>query len=343
MKKSSITILALGIASILPATASPDIWKDLKGIGKEVVKGVGNEAKSQGGQILNSVLGNRQIKSNPAQSPSRSTNNTTAQPARKTQKKSSPYSQSTSKSGKTSVVPPAIGAGVIRNVGVDNLGWNETIFRLDDNLMLDQTAMCLKGFVTVAVNNQRGNRMFCLVEPLIDGSPVSDGTGRCTAIFAFTPTSANYTGNVKFAIPYQWSGMNMNSNLQNVESFQLRITVVDFNKENPIVASEDVTIDQSRINIDRDKVVQGGLSGIFGGSGTGNIGTDMIATMFGGGDTITHKCTSCDGVGLCPYCDGDGFIDPSICNKCASNPGVCRRCGGKGKETSEVEINTGFW
>lgn len=330
LKKMRPIIVAISfIICILtePLAANPNILKELKKMGKEVVKGAEGELKKQSQQILNSA-----------------TSDLLGGDSKSSNWPSSRKKQTAKQYNKRTVGKPApIGNGIIQNIGFDNLGLNENIFRLDRDLIFDRTGLCLKGFVTVSIDNQGGNRLFCIIEPLMGDDLVNDGVGVCRAIFAFEPTSSNYCGDVRFAIPYQWSGMNMNSNLQSVESFNLRITIADFSQENPILTAETVTIDQSRINLDKERITQSGLSEILGGSSTGNFGLDMISGMFGSGDTITHKCGSCDGTGLCPYCDGKGFIEPSSCSKCSSNPGVCRRCHGKGEETSEVEINTGFW
>ncbi|MDO5527692.1 MAG: hypothetical protein Q4F85_16595 [Prevotella sp.] len=50
-----------------------------------------------------------------------------------------------------------------------------------------------------------------------------------------------------------------------------------------------------------------------------------------------------DGTGLCEYCDGDGFLDPSVCRKCAQNPGICRHCQGTGTETVKLDIDRSGW
>ncbi|MDE6100501.1 MAG: hypothetical protein K2G01_05600 [Paramuribaculum sp.] len=332
-------LVFLSIIIVTPAPADASIWKELKKAGKSALKEAKKDLENQGKQILNNatsgILGSEE---------NTSTSSSEPLPASTIQQNSATATQFSTTTRRTAGKPAPIGNGMIRNLEIDNMGLNEMIFRIDRNIMLDNTGACLKGSVSVAIPDCAGKRIFCIIEPLSsDNNLMRDNLGKCSAIFAIDVTSANFTGDIRFAVPYQWCGIGMNTNLQNVNPFKFGISLVDFSLKDPVMADEIVTVDNSRINLDHQRVLQSGISDLMGdfGGGSGDMGMAMLGTLLGGStDTITHTCGSCDGAGVCPHCDGVGFLDPSECNKCASNPGVCRRCNGKGKESSEVEINS---
>lgn len=216
----------------------------------------------------------------------------------------------------------------VNSAVIDNVGLNEPFFRFGDNLIFDQTGMCMKGFVNVSVEGFAGKRLFCMVEPIVNGSTMADRSGSCNAVYAFAPSSSSYSGNVAFALPYQWAGLSMNSKVNDDLDLKIQVKILDMTSDNPVLAEKIIAIDNTNTQVDPNRVATDGLG-------------SMLGALFGGGDgSIT--CTSCDGTGLCPFCDGDGFIDPSMCRKCSAHPGICRRCHGKGEE--EVEIReSGGW
>lgn len=239
----------------------------------------------------------------------------------------------TSGQSPSSAAPAPAGKGIIRGLGIDNFSLDAAIFRFDEDLLYEHTGPCLKGFVTVSLPNKRGKRMFCMVQPLVDGEYVGDNSGACTALFAFQPTSANYTGNVRFAIPYHWSGMNLDSSLKDIPPFTLKISILDFSLDEPCIAEKDITVDHSKISIDQENMILDSFSTLLRDSDGGSL----IGEFFSSQETVKRRCRSCDGTGLCPHCNGYGYIDPSKCAKCRNNPGLCRRCNGSGEETLKVE------
>lgn len=341
-------LVFLSIIIVTPPPANGGILKDLKKIGKQVYNDTKNDLKNQGKQILNNatsgLLGNEESNNTqtyqiaPQSAPAKSEQYGTRRPYQ------TGSTSNISKTSRTAAKPAPIGNGVIRNLEIDNMGLNEMIFRIDRNLMLDHTGACMKGSITVAIPNSSGKRLFCIIEPLTeDDNLLRDNLGQCSAIFAINVTSPNFTEDVRFALPYQWCGFDMYTNLQQINPFKLGISIVDFSLKDPVIAAEIVTIDNNRVNFDQQRLLQSGISDLMGdfGGGSSDMGMALIGGLFGGAtDTVTHTCGSCDGTGVCPHCDGAGFLDPADCRKCISNPGICRRCNGKGKESSEVEINS---
>lgn len=218
----------------------------------------------------------------------------------------------------------------INSAAINNVGLNETFFRLGENLMLENSGMCLKGVINVSVQGMRGKRIFCMVEPIVNGSTMEDRKGDCNAIYAIQPTSANYAAKVAFAMPYSWMGISFNDRVDKERDIKLQVTILDLNAEKPVIATKTITLDQSNTRIDPNGIARGGVGSLLGG-------------LLGGGGDGTVTCTSCDGTGLCPFCDGDGFIDPSVCRKCSQHPGICRRCHGKGEEEIEIKESGGWF
>lgn len=221
-------------------------------------------------------------------------------------------------------------AGVsVNSVAINSVGLDEHFFRLGENLMLEHSGMCLKGHISVSAQGMRGKRLFCMIEPVINGSMMEDRNGSCNAIYAFNPSSASYTGKVAFAFPYSWLGMDMNSKPSDQADVKIQVTILDLTSENPVITEKTIALDKSNMRIDSNNIA-------------GDAVGSLMGSLFGGGDgTIT--CSSCDGSGLCPYCDGDGFIDPSVCRKCSQHPGICRRCHGSGEEEVEIKESGGWF
>ncbi len=146
----------------------------------------------------------------------------------------------------------------INSAAINNVGLNEIFFRMGDNLMLGNSGMCLKGFINVSVQGMRGKRIFCMVEPIVDGSMMQDSKGDCNAIYAIQPTSANYTGKVAFALPYSWMGISFNDRVDKVRDLKLQVSIIDFNAEKPVIATKTITLDQSNTRIDPNGIVRDG-------------------------------------------------------------------------------------
>ncbi len=216
----------------------------------------------------------------------------------------------------------------VNSATVDNVGLDELFFRLGDDLILEHSGMCIKGYVNVSVQGLRGKRLFCMVEPIVNGSMMEDRNGACNAIYAFTPTSASYTGKVAFAFPYNWTGLTLNSKVTDLD-IKIQVSILDMTSKNPVMVEKTLDIDDSNTRIDPNRIAGDGLG-------------SMLGALFGGGDRSV-TCTLCDGTGLCPFCDGDGFIDPSLCRKCSRHPGICRRCHGNGEEEIEIRESGGWF
>ncbi len=75
------------------------------------------------------------------------------------------------------------------------------------------------------------------------------------------------------------------------------------------------------------------LTGIFCGCGSHvTVGVDEEPATI-----RTTTCTTCDGEGVCPHCDGEAFRDGRRCRTCEGN-GTCRNCSGKGRlEVIEID------
>jgi len=125
------------------------------------------------------------------------------------------------------------------------------------------------------------------------------------------------------------------------------VSMYDFGsgKEEPMIGSSVICMDPASIQVDGNAVQGQVLSDMFGGGSMGGMDLGgLMGAMFGGGtDTAEHTCVKCDGTGVCEYCDGDGFLNPSVCRKCAQNPGICRNCGGSGTTTVKLDIDRSRW
>lgn len=217
-------------------------------------------------------------------------------------------------------------SGSVNAVKINNVGMGGHMFRLGENgLILDHTGMCMEGYIDVSADGQRGKRLVCLLEPIIDGQFMQDDIGELVGLYAFTVNSSQFRGKVKFGLPYTWFGLSMNSKVNDVKDIKMQVTLVDWANE-AVIDKKVITIGKNDINIDRNSMTSNLISGFFGG------GVD--------GDVI-HTCVACDGTGLCDSCYGEGYLDPKSCRKCAASPGICRRCKGEGKEGSEINDGGG--
>jgi hypothetical protein len=222
------------------------------------------------------------------------------------------------------------GSGKIGDINFNNVTLDNPMFRLGEaGLLLDNGGMSIEGQIGISTTGYRGRRLVCMVEPIIEGSYMEDNIGQCTAIYAFTPTAAQFSGNLSIAIPYSWLGMDLrrNSKITEPKNLQIQVTLVDWKSEK--------VLDTNTFDITADKMQ-------FDGN---NVPMNMLSSLFGGGvdGDVVHTCTACDGTGVCNSCYGDAYLDPSTCRKCATNPGVCRRCKGKGKEGAELQESGGLF
>ena len=214
-------------------------------------------------------------------------------------------------------------ANSINSLKIDNIGMGSRMIRMGKSgIILDNAGLCLEGKVSVTVEGQRGRRLLCILQPVQNGSFLKDRKGDVMSVLAFEPQSNSHTCSLPVEIPYSWLGIDLMSNKQTVKDFTVDVMIVDLDKVDPL-ASKVITLTVEDIKIDRNQLPNHLLGSLFGG--------DSVD-----GDFIT-KCSACDGTGVCSNCDGDGFLDPSICRKCAEDPGICRRCKGLGKEGTEVD------
>lgn len=231
----------------------------------------------------------------------------------------------------------------INGLRIDNIGISDHIFRQTDNgdLFLDQAGMHLEVTMNVTAKGVAGERLICCLEPLSpDGNTFHDNQGDLISMRGFTPTSGSTTTAIKIPIPYNWV-IREDEKIQTI-SF-LASVLIPMRGENGIMAEQTINVDPTQVNVDKDQLPGHLIGQLFGGSSSKNsqsgIGS-LIGSLFGGPTaTSTRDCSACDGMGICPHCDGDGFFAPDICRKCAKNPGVCRRCGGSGTEEIEMELH----
>lgn len=232
----------------------------------------------------------------------------------------------------------------IKGLRIDNIGISDRVFRMTDggDLLLDQAGMHLEVTMNVATSGLGGQRLICVLMPVsADGNGFRDNMGDLISMRALTPASGSSSSSVKIPIPYNWV-VRDGEKLQTI-SFSAMVMNPAM-EENSLMAEQIINIDPTQVNINKDDLPGHMLGQLFGGgSGSknsrGGVGS-LLGGLFGGPSaTSTHDCSACDGVGLCPHCDGDGFFNPAICRKCSKDPGVCRRCGGGGTEEVELELH----
>lgn len=227
----------------------------------------------------------------------------------------------------------AAGEGKISGFQIDNVGMGGNMFRLDGNkyLFLDDLGMHLEGYANVSLPPVSNKRVFCMIMPILDGQPLSDDKGICLHIVAFNSSD----GKVKIEIPYFWIA----SGQKEVDmTKKINLKIYESIDKAPLVETT-VSLAEMNVKINREGLGEKMIGDMMGGSS--GIGESILEGMFGSGDKIESTCAACEGEGICPYCDGDGFWTPASCRKCSRNPGICRRCKGTGYEEHEVQINSG--
>lgn len=214
-------------------------------------------------------------------------------------------------------------ANSVNGIKIDNMGMGNRMVRIGKNgIVLDDAGLCLEGRVSFTVEGSAGQRLFCILHPVRDGYYLKDRKGEVMSAIPFEPSSDAFTGSVPVEIPYSWLGIDLMSNKQTAKDITIEVMIVDPSKDDPL-AEKTIVLTGDDIKIDRSQLPNHLLGSLFGGD---SVDGDLIS-----------KCSACDGTGVCNSCDGDGFIDPSVCRKCANDPGICRRCKGLGKEGTEVD------
>ena len=230
----------------------------------------------------------------------------------------------------------------VTGLRIDNIGIANRVFRMTDNgdLFIDQAGMHMEVTMDVATSSLAGHRLICVLMPESpDGNNFRDRSGDLMSMGAITPASDQASSSVVLPIPYQW----VVRDGEKVQSIIFTAMVMDMESEGePILTHRTIHIDPSQVNVNKNDLPGHMLGQLFGGGGRNSqsSGGGLLGSLFGGPSATTSRdCSACDGLGICPHCDGDGFFNPSLCRKCSRDPGVCRRCRGEGSEEVEVEIH----
>lgn len=219
----------------------------------------------------------------------------------------------------------------IGRVTADNIGMNKRVVRMNDNgILLDNSGMCLEVTVNFTASGLAGERVICCVAPLSpDGYMLSDRMGDAVSLGAINVPSDNYSGKFNIVLPYTWI---TKGDKMNIKSLNLGVSLICPDEEN-VSAEKSVALTENDIHIDGRNLGGKLMTDMFGSP------LDMLGGLFGGGDVeATHDCPACDGTGVCQHCDGDAYFSPSVCRKCSSDPGICRRCKGTGTITVQYDI-----
>lgn len=220
------------------------------------------------------------------------------------------------------------------SVTVKNVGINKRLIRLNDSgLIIEDSGLCLEVSVDYRSYGLAGSRVICLIHPLdAQGNMLSDRTGDAVSLGAVTIPSSSYNGTLVIPLPYQW----VLADGKNTESIKMGVSLVCVGNED-VDDNKIVTLSGADIQIDKNRLGNKMMSDFMGSSG--DMMGDMLGSLLGGSDVeSTGPCVACDGTGICPHCDGDAYFNPSSCRKCSSDPGICRRCKGKGTTTIEYNI-----
>lgn len=348
--------IALGAVIIAAVSLSPCAEsKGLKGwlkkagdaivsSGKGIGKGVINDLKTTGEGIVTDVLSGSsesdssqpqtgqtgpEAQAPPVYSPTTATRKKSSNAATRSTGTSGTSKKAASTGSVRRSKDTSTSAARIGDITFNDLTLKNPMFRIGNNggLVLDQQGMSLRGTIPLTVNGYRGKRIVCLIEPIIEGNYMQDGVGECTALYAFTSTSEQFSGDLTFAIPFQWLGIDIYSNVNEPKNLQISVTLADWNAQTPL-ASTTFDIDGNSMKL------------------SGNVNPySMLGELFEGGTdgNLISTCSACDGTGLCNECYGDGYLDPSQCRKCSADPGVCRRCHGTGEEGSTLRESGGLF
>lgn len=227
---------------------------------------------------------------------------------------------------------------------INSVGMGKTIVRLrNSGIFLSNAGLSLIGKLSVNVKGQAGKRYIMLFEVLDEnGEQQADNYGNTSYAIPLQISRTSGSYDVEVRIPYGWMDLQ-----KKPEALNFEVSLLDFtgSGDNVIVGMSTINMDPLSISVDGNAAKDQVLSDAFGGGSIGGLdmGSIMGAMLGGGTDTAEHTCMKCDGTGLCEYCDGDGFLDPSVCRKCAQNPGICRHCQGTGTETVKLDIDRSGW
>ncbi len=226
----------------------------------------------------------------------------------------------------------------IGKVSIDNMGSDKRLLRLNDKgMFVDFTTMYVDVTVNFLVEGLTGNRILCEVGMLSeDGEIMADTQGEATTMEAFTVTTDSFYGKINVPLPYMWL---INEETRKNNAVRMIVRMMNLGDEE-CMAQKDVRLTGNEINIDKRKLAGSMMGGMLGGgSGGGGLLGGILGSLLDSSDgEITEDCPSCDGTGICAYCDGLGLFDPHECRKCINDPGVCRRCKGEGTVTVKYDI-----
>lgn len=220
----------------------------------------------------------------------------------------------------------------VGSVSIDNIGMNKRLIRLNDNgILIDNSGICVEVSVGIKAGDLTGHRVLCIVNPLdSEGNILADSNGEAMSATALTIPSVNYAGKVMLPIPYGW--------LNSLNNVKLGVSLMCLGNDE-VGEMKVIDLDSNSINIDKSRVGNKLMGDMLGGSSSGGLGGILMEGLFGGSDAeSTQPCPSCEGTRVCQHCDGDGFFDPKSCRKCATDPGICRRCKGEGTVTIKYDI-----
>lgn len=251
----------------------------------------------------------------------------------------------TSMSTRPTKITPQSGSNnfVVTDMVINNVGMGTPIVRLHDSgIFLSNTGISLIGKLSMKVMGMSGKRLIMMFTVLDEnGNEQADSNGSTSYVAPIQVPSSNYSCEVEVRIPYTWVNLEKRPSALNFE-----VALLDFttDKEHRFIGQSAINIDPASVSVNGDAVHNQMINDILGGGSIGGLGVgDLMGAMFGGSDTAEHTCVKCDGTGVCEYCDGDGFLDPSLCRKCAHNPGICRSCNGTGITTVKLDIDKSGW
>lgn len=221
----------------------------------------------------------------------------------------------------------------ITGMSIDNVGMGGRLIRLtESSIFLDDSGLHLEGAVNIKASGFQGKRIICMLEPLdANGERQADRQGDALSLWAVNVPNAQYAGKIKVSVPYGWL------DLENKRQY-LSFAVTLFDSELQELTRKTVQVDAQSIKIDGNKAGHKIAGDLLGGS-EGLMGGILDGLLGGSTAKAESLCRSCDGTGICPECEGDGFFSPSVCRRCAKDPGICRRCKGEKKESVEYDIN----
>lgn len=232
----------------------------------------------------------------------------------------------------TAMTVSAEGIQII-DASINNVCLNKNMMRMSDRdqLFVDNTGIGMEVSIQTNIQGHAGKRFICIVNPLDeDEELLADSKGEAMNMVGFDVNTNSYSKTIVVPLPQQWLTKCSNGKV-NIE-----VTIVCPNEEG-LGELKVFNLGQDKINIKRDQLGKKMMNDAFGGSG--GLAGMLLEGLFDTSDaTSEEECPSCEGYKICPYCDGDGFFDPSLCRKCQDDPGICRRCKGEGTVTRKYDI-----